>query len=389
MSIQTRRHLALHRAEGLKKTNTPTPCAPELAVASSRRQPDGRPRRDRHDARDVIPNQVHFVYVLPKNTPDFSFEFSHFLSIYAAWHYWRPHTIYLHTNVPATGDEVARARNGTAGKWNKHIFSKLFDVQINTVTVPTHAGNGKELKNMEHRSDFVRVKAVHDLGGVYIDWDVHALRDIAPLREAGFKAVAGRQRGGEVNSGTFLSVRGGRMVALWMRQMHTAYTGAWTAHSNAVLTRVAQRLVAAPAPAREMLIMERDAFAPGSWVAHDTDALFAVHNTTVSNLQRADAAAVAGGPATARPVLPAYEEAFAARWDTPELFEDWERDWSATYLLHAFTPVRWSHEVDGFTHITPRYVLARQSNFARAVYPVARLMHERGLIEVEDSHTGR
>ncbi|KAK3290427.1 uncharacterized protein B0H64DRAFT_447154 [Chaetomium fimeti] len=328
--------------------------------------------------RDVIPNTVHFVYILPDGADNFNFQFSHFLSLYAAWHHWRPDTIYLHTNVDTTGPEIARARNGTAGKWNGHIFSRDlgFDLRVNTVPVPTHAGNGMELQNMEHRSDFVRVKAVHDLGGVYIDWDVHALRDLRPLRESGFRAVAGRQLGGQINSGTFLSTRAGRMIALWMDGMHKAYTGGWTTHSNEVITRVGQRLVRDPAE-REMLIMEREAFAPGSWTAEDTDELFGVRNVT-SNLANY----------TAGMALPEYEEEFEARWDRPEDFPDWERDWSYTYLLHAFTPDRWSHKVEGFEHITPRYVLERQSNFARAVYPIAKIMYDKGLIGVDDSHEG-
>lgn len=323
---------------------------------------------------EVIPNQVHLVYILPDAQESFNFQFSHFLCIYAAWHYWRPHTIFLHTNVNATGPEVARARGGTAGKWNQHIFS-LFNLTINTVPVPTHAGNGEAIAGMEHKSDFVRVKAVHDLGGVYIDWDAHALRDIAPLRESGFKAVGGRQLGGQVISGTFMSEKGGRMVKLWMEQMHQVYTGGWTTHSNDVITKVGQRLVREP---REMLIVEWDAFTPGSWMDADTDALYGVHDDTESNLANY----------TTGMALPAYDEEFSERWDHPERFLEWERDWSSTYLLHAFTPDRWSHNVEGFQNITPRYVLERQSNFARAVYPVAKIMYDRGLIGVDDLHTG-
>jgi hypothetical protein len=342
--------------------------------------------------REIIPNQVHFVYILPEpernattapeTTRDFTFEFSHFLSIYAAWHHWRPHAIYLHTNVAADGPEIARARNGTAGKWNHYIFT-LFDptLVINTVTVPTTAGNGKTLQNMEHKSDFVRVKAVHELGGVYVDWDVHALRDIRVLREAGFAAVGGRQLGGQINSGTFLARPRAKMTRLWMEMMNEVYNGGWTTHSNEVITRVGQRLGREPG---QMLILERDAFAPGSWEDKDTDALFGVHAEIESNLPMA-------GNGTDMVALPSYDESdedFEARWRHPERFPDWERDWSHTYLLHAFTPTRWKHKVDGFEHITPRYVLARQSNFARAVYPVAKILYDKGLIRVDDSHTG-
>jgi hypothetical protein len=326
----------------------------------------------------VIPNQVHFVYILKNTSHDFSFEFSHFLSIYAAWHYWRPQAIYLHTNVAADSAPVARARNGTAGKWNRHIFT-LFNLTVQEVDVPTHAGNGVELANIEHKSDFVRVKALRELGGVYIDFDVHALRDIRPLRESGFRAIAGRQLGGQVNSGTFMAAPRARLTKLWMEQMHVVYTGGWTTHSNEVITRVGQRLVRETG-AREMLIMERDAFAPGSWKDDDTDALFAVHDDVPSNLPTdIDIGNVQ---------LPSHDEAFEDRWDHPERFPDWERDWSHTYLLHAFTPDRWQHKVPGFDHITPRYVLERRSNFARAVYPVAKVLFEQGLIGVDDSHTG-
>jgi hypothetical protein len=165
------------------------------------------------------------------------------------------------------------------------------------------------------------------------------------------------------------------MVELWMHGMHTAYTGGWTTHSNEVITKFGQRLVREPG---EMLIMERDAFAPGSWENDDTDDLFAPHDDVPSNLANA----------TDPSPLPTYDEAFDERWEMPQDFPDWARDWSSSYLLHAFTADRWGHKVPGFTEITPRYVLERRSNFARAVYPVVRQMHEDGIIDVEDLSGG-
>ncbi|KAG9253427.1 uncharacterized protein F5Z01DRAFT_657187 [Emericellopsis atlantica] len=318
-----------------------------------------------------IPNHVHFVFVLSDPEKDFSFQFKHFLSMYAAWYYWKPDVIYLHTNADEQGQAITRAREGQSGKWNKLIFNMFDNLRINTVEAPTHTNTGKEIQGMEHRSDFVRVKQVHELGGVYIDFDVHALRDIRILRESGFKAIAGRQLGGQINSGIFMSVKGGKMVERWMHGMHTAYTGGWTTHSNEVITKFGQRLVREPG---EMLIMERDAFAPGSWENDDTDKLFAPHDDVLSNFANA----------TDTSPLPTYDEAFDERWETPGDFPDWARDWSSTYLLHAFTAARWGHKVPNFEKITPLYVLERRSNFARAVYPVVRQMHEDGLFDVDD-----
>ncbi|KAL2752032.1 glycosyltransferase family 32 protein [Sodiomyces alcalophilus JCM 7366] len=319
-----------------------------------------------------IPNQVHFVYVLADPAADFGLRFSHYLSIYAAWRHWNPEKMYLHTNAHASS--VDRATNGTSGKWDGLIFN-MPGLEVRHAEVPTHADNGREIQDLEHKSDFVRVKAVRELGGVYIDWDVHALRDVRVLRESGFRAVAGRQLGGQVNSGVFMSVAGGKLMALWEEGMHEAYTGGWTTHSNEVITKFAERLVAEPG---EALIMEREAFAPGSWNAEDNDMLFAVHEDVPSNL-----ANVTQGDA-----LPGFDEGFADRWERPGDSPSWERDWPRSYMLHAFSPHRFGHKVTGFKHITPRYVLERRSNFARAVYPIAREMYNEGIIEIDDSHQG-
>ncbi|MBE3047340.1 hypothetical protein IMZ48_33435 [Candidatus Bathyarchaeota archaeon] len=170
----------------------------------------------------TIPNLLHLVYILPDPSADFSFEFKEYLSVYSAWHHWRPGKILFHTN--AHEDSISRARNGTSGKWNHLIFNTP-GLVTNPVTVPTHADNGVKIVNIEHKSDFVRVKAMQYFGGVYIDLDVYPLRDVKVLRESGFRAVAGRQSEGQVNSGTFMAARGSKLLPLFLTGMHDKYTG--------------------------------------------------------------------------------------------------------------------------------------------------------------------
>lgn len=98
-------------------------------------------------------------------------------------------------------------------------------VVTNNVTVPTHAGNGNLIKHIEHKSDFIRVKAMEEIGGVYIDFDVDALRDIEAIRKAGFRGVVGQQYEGKINSGVFMRVKGGKMIRLWIQGTHEQYTG--------------------------------------------------------------------------------------------------------------------------------------------------------------------
>ncbi|PHH86125.1 hypothetical protein CDD83_10686 [Cordyceps sp. RAO-2017] len=297
-------------------------------------------------AEDGIPNQVHVVYVLREPTADVALEFGQALCVFAARHYWHPRRIYLHTD--AGPEAVARARDGRAGKWSRLVLN-LPEVRVRRVTAPTEA-NGVEIKQVEHRSDFVRVQVVRELGGVYLDLDAHPLRDIRPLRRAGFGAVGGRQHGGQVNSGIFMARRGARFVSLWHDAMFRVFDGGWTTHSNDLATRFGQQLVTEPG---EMLILDQAALAPGSWLEPDCVDLYEAHD---------------GGDDD----------------DAPS----WSHNYSDTYILHAFSPARGGYRINGFDHITPRYVLERRSNFARAVFPVAKLMLDRGLIDIDDSHLG-
>ncbi|SMY23138.1 unnamed protein product [Zymoseptoria tritici ST99CH_1A5] len=324
-----------------------------------------------------IPNIVHYVYILSENTTDFSFRFSAVLSVCATLKYWQPDTIYLHTNAPP--DSLARARSGEAGKWTQLIFS-IPQLTILPAEPPHNTSRGIPIKLMEHKSDFVRVAAIRNYGGTYIDFDVHPLKDIAPLRSSGFQAIAGRQQGRMICSGVFMTQPHSRMIELWHELMDAWFDGSWSKHSNYALTILGQQLVAHPGT-KDMLIVERDAFAPWSWTLSDKTPLLQVHRDQVSALDLVDE----NGHLPDYPISPSSPLEHWSDLNKLPRRPPWANDWAASYMLHAF-----SHEQDnfvnipGFRGISPRYVLERRSNFARAVYPVARELYEMGLIEVDD-----
>ncbi|KAK1978091.1 hypothetical protein LZ30DRAFT_784431 [Colletotrichum cereale] len=308
---------------------------------------------------DNIPNQVHYVWAQTDTSKDFLFTFEQYLSVYSAWYYWQPHTIYLHTN--AHESTIARAREGVASKWAMRMLA-IPGMKVNRVEMPTTTRHGTRFSFDEHISDFARVRAVHDYGGVYIDFDIQPLRDVAVLRRSGFNAIGGRQKDNNLNSGSFMSKKGSKMITKWMGMMHDVYDGRWTTHSNDALTVVARSLVP---EAGEMLIMDREAFAPVGWLFEDARELFGLHNETASPLEQH----VPGQP------LPSYDNSQRPSW---------ARDFSASYLIHSFTP-DWSLDpVPEVTGITPAYVLNRQSNFAVATYPVVRDMYHKGLVTLAD-----
>ena len=269
---------------------------------------------------------------------------------------------------------IDRARNGDYGKWTKLVLTHFTQLRINHVIPPTTAGNSHAIDGPVHRSDFVRRDAVHAFGGVYLDFDAFPLRDLRALRMSGFAAVFGRQFGGEINNGVFMAQPGTQLLEIWGREMHRVYDGGWTTHGNGVLTRLIPRLMREPG---EVLVLDQSALQPGSWNEDDTVKLFMPHDDVNPT------ALVQGQPL---PTFDVDEEPLDDRWMHPEKYPKWERDYSDTFVLHAFDPHSNKHEVKGFTQITPRYVLERTSNYGRALYHIVKHMYDAGLIGIDDAY---
>ncbi|OBT45259.1 hypothetical protein VE00_03621 [Pseudogymnoascus sp. WSF 3629] len=317
-----------------------------------------------------IPNRVHFVHIMPDGPDsDIKFKFKHFVAIYSASFYFGPDLIYIHTD--ASYASIERAQSGpidkAPSKW-AHKILNLPAVVVRRVNAPDVAtGTGVAISLLEHKSDFVRAQAVYEHGGIYLDWDAHALRDVKPLREAGFANVVGRQKGGQVNSGVWMSRPRTLLMKLWVEQQHEVYSGAWTTHSNdllttlsekngdsSLLTMIAERLMPEN---KEVLILERVAFAPMGWQLSEASRLFMPHlDDDIGQMER----------------------------DAKK--PDWEIDYSTSYILHAFKPDKSEHieNFDRDNGISVKYVLARQSNFALAVYPAVKHAIDDGVISADD-----
>lgn len=104
-----------------------------------------------------IPNIIHFTQISANPEAPFAFDFRQCLSIYSAWYYNRPDTIFIHTN--ATNAQIEDARRGKTGKWAKLVLG-LPNMVVNQAVMPTHAGNGVHIDWLAHTSDFLRVDMV-------------------------------------------------------------------------------------------------------------------------------------------------------------------------------------------------------------------------------------
>jgi hypothetical protein len=329
-----------------------------------------------------IPNLVHYVWLLG-NPSVLSFKFTTFISVYSSHLFLHPDRIYFHTDATPEVWERAKASGDT---WTKRVLN-IPGVTPNFVEAPRVTSKGVEIDNLPSRADFVRADALRTFGGFYLDTDAVPLRDLAPLRHAGFANVVGGAYAilpkytGYVNNGVWLAQPHSSLVEIYYNAMHMFYNGRWAIGVD-ILTDLAYRLDKVPG---EVLIMNPRAFAPTSWEVSDQKRLFEPHLGTPRATANGGALDdVAGQPNDLRKNTCTDALEWLRERELADRMESWEMDFSATYVLHAFDDdighIRgWDHQIN------LKYVLARQSNYARAVYPAVWHAVKSGIIPKEET----
>src|SRR5579859_2755539 len=210
---------------------------------------------------EEIPNIVHFAHLIRPNATggkEITFKFQQFVAIYSAHYHLHPSTLYIHTD--AAPSEIANVKSSTNNY--TRIIADLPNVVFNHETIEDFTVKGIEIKLMPAKSDFLRTRVMRKWGGVYLDSDAYVIRDLGPLRKAGFKNVVGRQIDKKVACGTFLSVPGSDLVTAYNMLQPLIYNGEWTPHSVDLMTVLAHDFSARD---KEVLILEQEAFFPGGW----------------------------------------------------------------------------------------------------------------------------
>lgn len=180
----------------------------------------------------VIPNLVHFVYLLDETAVTdesrLPLTFRHWLAVYAAHRRLQPDRILLWTNVDVhvlRRNHMGAQRSSTDSDVDSDVDSDIIDwavrilaipgVELRHTTAPTHVhtttNHPLPIRFPENRSDFVRTRIMHEHGGIYLDFDAYILRDVHALRKSGFATVVGRQMDGRVGCGMFLGRAGTRL----------------------------------------------------------------------------------------------------------------------------------------------------------------------------------
>ncbi|KAI3390249.1 hypothetical protein diail_11040, partial [Diaporthe ilicicola] len=312
-----------------------------------------------------IPPVVHFVQLKKDEASSLHFSFESFLALYAAYHFVQPSIIYIHTDF--SPNEVADAAT-YGSSWTRRVltaFPKV--VRLNKVTAPTQA-NGLDIKHVEHKSDFVRLDQLVRHGGIYLDWDVLILKPLSPLLNAGFKAVVGRQSDATINNGVILAARDSAVVRIMKQESPKAFDGGWITHSVRLLTTVAQAVAGVP---HEVLIMDPGAFAPFSWDQESVNRALERHEGDADEQQSAG-------------MLQAVRVDPMMVWERHRASKTklWAHDFNDAFFLHNyFNSVE---NPKGYDGVSVPYVLARDSNYALAAWPIVMQGIKDGYIDAKD-----
>jgi hypothetical protein len=321
-----------------------------------------------------IPNIVHYIWIL-KDPTVFRLNFKHFISFYSAHLYFNPDVIYIHTDA---SPELFERASKSGDDWTRRILA-IPNVKYHRVDPLTETRKGVPVKLLEHKADFLRMDVLYEFGGIYMDSDTVPLRDISDLRNSGFANVVGgavaltMKHSGKINNGVMMSEPRSTLMNIYIQAAHQFFDGSWAKASVLLLTDIANRLAAIP---HQVLILQPTAFSPTSWEFADQKKLFEPHVDTLTgkgvfNLP-------SGELKTCKDIFGWLEEKEKFKMD------DWEIDFSSTYILHAFDDDipkigKWDHKID------VSYILSRQSNYARAVHPAIAHAISAGVITSEDT----
>lgn len=118
----------------------------------------------------MIPNIFHFVFGMK---PDFGgkpFNMVHYLAVKSAAVLNKPDQMILHYQYEPGGEWFEKARPY---------------LTLNKIIAPTEIF-GNPLLHVAHQADIVRLQALKETGGIYLDLDTISIKSLEPLRQYAF-----------------------------------------------------------------------------------------------------------------------------------------------------------------------------------------------------------
>ncbi|KXS11658.1 glycosyltransferase family 32 protein [Gonapodya prolifera JEL478] len=168
------------------------------------------------DAEAQIPRLVHFIFGLSPDYGTKPFGIMHYLIIKAAHKHIRPEAIFFHHVHQPPGPWFERSRR----------YLHMAPVE------PVNEIWGNPVDKFAHKADIVRLRALEQHGGIYLDIDALVLRPFDPLLRHDF-VMAQEGEGGRVGlaNAIMASKKGSPFVKRWLESYRTFNQTLWNYHS--------------------------------------------------------------------------------------------------------------------------------------------------------------
>ena len=162
---------------------------------------------------------VHFVQVGD------TFGFLQWVAVMSAIKFIQPQRVLLFTTTNLTGCWASRLASHSLVEM-KHVPSYAIPQSM----------NGVDITEAAHKADFLRLSALWQFGGIYMDTDAIATKSFHPFFSK--EAVLAKQKGGRVGNGLMVARQKSCFICSFAKEACSEFDGSWARHSVKTLYRM-------------------------------------------------------------------------------------------------------------------------------------------------------
>lgn len=181
---------------------------------------------------DRIPHTVHFI-IIAEHNKQAELEFYQYLAIKAALLRIHPENVKIHSYL----------LNESNRWWQLIKHAVTLVIHEPHQTLRTVDGHAHKLR-LPHQTDILRLRILHQEGGIYLDTDVYALQSFSPLLQSPRDLLMGHEGGNRSGIGNAVIVArpGSSFIAKWLTAYNESFDNRpqmWNHHSVKVPAELA------------------------------------------------------------------------------------------------------------------------------------------------------
>lgn len=179
----------------------------------------------------MIPNKFHFIFGLTEDFGGKPFNIVHYLAIKSAYDLNNPEVIYFYYTYEPSGEYWEKAKP----------YLTLVQVEAPDEIF------GNKIEHMAHKADIIRLQALYEHGGIYMDMDTICVQSFKPLlNNSTVMGIQGHTDNPKIPYGLcnaiILAEPESEFITQWLMQYSSFNHLAWDTHSVQLPLQMANKL---------------------------------------------------------------------------------------------------------------------------------------------------